>query len=82
MVCYLFLMGGVMPDDVARWLEGLGLGQYGDVFVENEIDLDAARHLEDSDLKELGLPMGPRKKLVAAIAELTAPPQGTYRRQP
>ena len=48
-----------MADDAQQWLEELGLGKYGDVFVENEIDIDAARHLEDSDLKELGLPMGP-----------------------
>ncbi|MBT6985416.1 MAG: hypothetical protein HN956_13785, partial [Rhodospirillaceae bacterium] len=55
-----------MVDDIRKWLEELGLDKYGDLFVENEIDLDAARHLEDGDLKELELPMGPRKKLVAA----------------
>ena len=62
-----------MADNIRQWLEEIGLGKYGDVFVENEIDLDAAQHLEESDLTELGLPMGPRKKLMAAIAELTAP---------
>ena len=61
-----------MADDAQQWLEELGLGKYGDVFVENEIDLDAARDLTEVDLKELGIAMGPRKKLLRAIAELSA----------
>ena len=27
-----------MPDDVAKWLEELGLDKYVDVFVENDVD--------------------------------------------
>src|SRR5215468_3941731 len=56
--------------DVAEWLSNLGLGKYATTFAENEIDLEAARHLTNDDLKELGLPMGPRRKILAGIAAL------------
>ena len=56
-----------MPD-IASWLSRLGLDKYTDTFIANEIDRDALRHLSDNDLKELGLPIGPRRKILAAIA--------------
>ena len=59
-----------MSDDIMHWLAGLGLGKYLDVFVENEISMASLRHLTEDDFKELGLPMGPRKVLAAAIANL------------
>ncbi len=59
-----------MVGDIREWLEGLGLGKYVEVFAENEIDLDFLPLLSEGDLNEIGLPMGPRKKLLAAIAEL------------
>jgi class 3 adenylate cyclase len=58
-----------MPD-IASWLTSLGLDKYVRLFTENEIDLDALRHLSEDDLKELGLPVGPRRKVLAAIAGL------------
>lgn len=57
-----------MEREIVDWLEGLGLARYADAFLENEIDLDTLAHLGDADLRELGLPMGPRKKLLVAIA--------------
>ncbi len=63
-----------MADDIRCWLEGLGLGKYAEVFTENEITFHALPHLTDDDLKELGLPMGPRKIVAAAIASLAVPP--------
>lgn len=59
-----------MTGDIQRWLGSLGLGKYGEVFAENEIDFGALTYLDEDDLKDLGLPMGPRKNLLAAIAEL------------
>jgi len=59
--------------DIARWLSSLGLGRYTATFAENEITPEALSYLSDADLKELGLPMGPRKLLLAAIAELGTP---------
>jgi len=53
--------------NIREWLQGLGLGKYAEVFEENEIDLEAARLLDSEDLKEMGLPIGPRKKILAAL---------------
>ncbi len=51
---------------VYEWLRSLGLEQWAEVFEREQIDLDAARQLTDSELKELGLPIGQRLKLKAA----------------
>jgi class 3 adenylate cyclase/predicted ATPase len=56
-----------MPD-IASWLNRLGLGKYIETFIANEIDRDALRYLNERDLKELGLPLGPRRKILGAIA--------------
>jgi class 3 adenylate cyclase/predicted ATPase len=58
-----------MPD-VASWLASLGLDKYIEAFSANEIDFDSLRHLSEDDLKELGLPIGPRRKVLAAIGKL------------
>jgi len=56
---------------IADWLEKLGLAQYAQRFVENEIDVSVLRHLTDQDLKDIGVPLGHRRKMLAAIGELT-----------
>ncbi len=58
-----------MTRDIGQWLENLGLGKYEDVFVENEIDLDALPHVGEEDLKGIGIALGARRKLLAAIAK-------------
>jgi len=58
-----------MPD-VASWLASLGLDKYIEAFSANEIDFDSLRHLSEDDLKELGLPIGLRRKVLAAIGKL------------
>jgi hypothetical protein len=58
--------------DIGSWLRGLGLGQYEAVFRENEIEADVLSDLTELDLEKLGLPLGPRKRLLKAIANLTA----------
>jgi len=60
--------GGPMQQ-IADWLERLGLGQYVQAFAENEIDLSVLPHLTDQDLKDIGLPLGPRRKILAAVGE-------------
>ena len=55
------------------WLERLGLGQYAQRFVENDIDFALFTKLTDADLKELGvISLGHRKRLLEAIAERAA----------
>jgi hypothetical protein len=39
------------PEDVAQWLEGLGLGEYKDAFIRNDIQGPELLHLERRDLK-------------------------------
>ena len=56
---------------IADWLQKLGLGQYAQRFAENEIDVSVLPHLTDQDLKEIGVPLGPRRKILAAIAAET-----------
>ena len=43
------------PTPITDWLENLGLGQYAQRFVENEITLSILPDLTDGDLKELGV---------------------------
>ncbi len=57
---------------LADWLGALGLQPHLELFVDNEVGLDAMRLLDEVDLRELGLPLGPRKILLRAIAELNA----------
>lgn len=52
---------------VTAWLATIGLERYASVFEENEVDEETLRVLTDADLAELGLPFGPRKKLLAAL---------------
>ena len=56
--------------DVGTWLSGLGLGQYEAVFRESEIDADVLTELTDQHLKDLGIALGHRLKLLRAIREL------------
>src|SRR5689334_16439752 len=53
-----------------HWLEGVGLGQYTDLFKQHRLDLDVMGDLTESDLAELGLPLGDRKRLRRAMTEL------------
>jgi class 3 adenylate cyclase/predicted ATPase len=52
---------------IADWLAKLDLGQYAQRFAENAIDVSVLQYLTDEDLKELGLPLGHRRKILAAI---------------
>ena len=67
---------------IADWLEKLGMSEYAERFAENDVDTAALRHLTDQDLKELGVSLGHRRKMLAAIAELgravPASPQRTF----
>ncbi len=56
--------------EIADWLKTLGLSEYAARFAENDVDTSVLRHLTDQDLKELGVSLGHRRKMLAAIAEL------------
>jgi class 3 adenylate cyclase/tetratricopeptide (TPR) repeat protein len=60
---------------ISSWLEEVGLGQYAESFARNDIDFDVLPELTEDDLKELGLSLGHRRKLVKAIAALPRSPE-------
>ena len=64
-----------MVSDIRQWLEQLELGKYADLFAENDVDLDVLTELSDDELKELGLSLGHRKKLLKAIGNLGDGPE-------
>src|SRR6201987_6445312 len=55
---------------IADWLEKLGMTEYAPRFAENGIDFSVLPHLTDQDLKDIGVLLGHRRKMLAAIAEL------------
>jgi class 3 adenylate cyclase/tetratricopeptide (TPR) repeat protein len=55
---------------IADWLEKLGMSEYAQRFAENDVDFSVLPHLSDLDLKELGVSLGHRRKMLAAIAKL------------
>jgi class 3 adenylate cyclase/tetratricopeptide (TPR) repeat protein len=59
--------------DTGAWLNALGLGQYRQAFAENDIDFETLPTITAEDLRELGVvSLGHRKKLLAAIADLSS----------
>lgn len=67
------LGGPPMTQDITAWLQTLELGRYAKAFRENEIGVRDLRFLTEDDLVELGLPIGPRRRVMNAIAELGDP---------
>src|SRR5215472_3938347 len=55
--------------DLRQWLEKIGLAQYADVFVKNDIVWEILPELSEQDLEKLGVSLGHRKKLIKAISE-------------
>ena len=49
------------------FLHALQLDEYREVFIREKIDLRACLLCDENDLREIGLPLGPRKKIVDAI---------------
>ena len=58
--------------NIADWLEGLGMADYAGRFAENRIDISVLPELSDQDLKELGVVLGDRRKMLRAIRKLVA----------
>src|SRR3954464_2786237 len=63
---------------IAEWLASIGLGEYAERFRENAIDLLVLRDLTEQDIKDLGVLLGHRRKMLRAIVEL----QGEVPRTP
>ncbi|CAN1786729.1 DNA cross-link repair 1A protein [Linum perenne] len=62
---------GVDLSPVLQWLRSLGLERYEEPFVREEIDWDTLKWLSEEDLVNIGVSaLGPRKKIMHALAEL------------
>jgi hypothetical protein len=55
---------------IADWLEKLGMSEYAERFAENRIDFTVLRDLTDQDVKDIGVVLGDRRKILRAIGEL------------
>src|SRR6516162_8847272 len=55
---------------IADWLEKLGMSEYAQRFAENRIDFAVLPDLTDQDLEKLGVVLGDRRKMLRAIANL------------
>ncbi|KAK6139258.1 hypothetical protein DH2020_026998 [Rehmannia glutinosa] len=59
-----------MVDDqvtVDSFLRSLGLEKYAILFKAEEVDMYSLKRMAERDLKELGIPMGPRKKILLSL---------------
>ena len=59
-----------MANDLTKWLEHIGLGEHAAIFASQGVDWDVLGDLTEQDLKELGLSLGDRKRLLKARAAL------------
>jgi class 3 adenylate cyclase/predicted ATPase len=56
--------------EIADWLANIGLERYAAAFADNDIDVSVLPHLTDADLEKIGVSLGHRRKILAAIAKL------------
>ena len=62
-------------EQIAEWLANLGMSEYAERFAENRIDFAVLPDLTDQDLKDIGVVLGDRRKILRAIARLDAAPE-------
>src|ERR1700733_2917613 len=67
---------------IADWLEKLGISEYAQRFAENDIDVEVLSELTDSDFDRLGVSIGHRRKMMRAIKELASSPVSSGREPP
>ena len=49
---------------IAEWLASIGLSEYAQRFADNGIDLSVIRDLTEQDLKDLGVLLGHRRRIL------------------
>jgi class 3 adenylate cyclase len=59
-------------EQIADWLNKLGISEYTERFAENDIDASVLPELTDQDLKDLGVSLGHRRKILRAIRDLSS----------
>src|SRR5262249_10263016 len=61
---------GAAMQRIAGWLKKIGISGDAPCFAENRIDFSVLSDLTDQDLKDLGVVLGDRRKILRAIAAL------------
>jgi SAM domain (Sterile alpha motif) len=54
---------------IGDWLASLGMTEYAERFAENKIDISVLPDLTDQHLKDLGVALGDRLKMLRAIRD-------------
>src|SRR5215469_444589 len=67
---------------IADWLENLGISEYAQRFAENDIDVEVLSELTDSDFDRLGVSIGHRRKIMRAIREHPSAPAASAAARP
>ena len=62
---------------LADWLKKLGMSEYAERFAENDVDMVVLPDLTDQHLKDLGVSLGHRLKMLRAIRDLGNAPVAT-----
>ena len=57
--------------EIADWLDKLGMSEYAQRFAENRIDFSVLSDLSDQDLEKMGVVLGDRRKILRAIAAIS-----------
>jgi uncharacterized protein YjiS (DUF1127 family) len=52
-------------EQIAEWLAKLGMSEYAERFAENRIDFTVLPDLTDQDLKDIGVVLGDRRKILS-----------------
>src|SRR6478672_4815930 len=60
--------GSPAMEQIADWLEKIGMSEYAERFAENDIDVEVLGELTDTDFDRLGVSIGHRRKLLKAVA--------------
>ena len=69
--CSVAELRGKQVATISEWLDSLGMSEYAQRFADNRIDdVSILRDLTDQDLKDIGVPLGHRRKMLRAIAEM------------
>ena len=71
-----------MAKEISDWLEELGMSEYAQRFAENGITAAALRHLTDQDLKDIGVLLGHRRIMFAAIRSCRRSPRDDRAHRP
>jgi len=66
---------GALMQQIADWLEKLGMPEYAQRFAENDIDFSILPELTNQDLEKIGVAsLGHRRKILRAIAAFASAP--------